>query len=83
MASRYGNQAASTDDIEQYIKNSIPINTTKQTNKCIGQPLYFTRTCKNIVRKLHGCFRTNILNFKTLKCLFIYFFEPTAISHTC
>ena len=33
MASRYGNQAASTDDIEQYIKNSIPINTTKQTNK--------------------------------------------------
>ena len=35
MASRYGNQAASTDDIEQYIKNSIPINTTKQTNKWI------------------------------------------------
>ena len=35
MASRYGNQAASTDDIEQYIKNSISINTTKQTNKWI------------------------------------------------
>ena len=25
---------------------------------------------------------SNILNFKTLKCFFIYFFEPTAISHT-
>ena len=25
---------------------------------------------------------SNILNFKTPKCFFIYFFEPTAISHT-